>query len=725
MARSRYSDLKSRRSLCIVSSLGGKAHFPVDRDYRAHLKENPGSTEKSTCNYLKAVNKQDKKKFKNMAITGTVNAQCSHVFILSSVDLHYGEKFSNGDYALVSSLRLYNGRGKMTFELRFEIDDVDEMATYDIACEYTIHLESRIAKNFPDVLVKVKKMRWGVPSLHIQGHQEDCMYKYGTAYLSCVGHLHGETAEQWWPEANQLGPHVRQMNNGHRQDTIIDHQNDWNYKKTAGIGEMLASELRRGKQQFEEKLRHFNGLSASAGDLVKKWKIMDRTPRRVGKDIISVYRHNTIPSQQAIYQRMLAEDERFEGSMVPRNRIARFINDALMIEEDQCVNPIFLFNRSQQDLQSLASEIAKRRSKLKARLTAWRREQREIMPQVGDKVALQSQQLPSIQLEHERLFLPSDFVEVERQELRLGTLGSEEARWREGQAFGALRATQSVVKTLRALLDHTARHDRQQKQRSRAGDQLRDIIRRRDFRMGTYDVARKAMIALGSLEPGPQSSFPPLSIADTFMKSVIKKRQLGDSHLTDGRWFTMTASSSTPSQSTQQSSGSTKTPPIMSGTQMPKRKINTSRTVKVQPVTAEETAQKAEARSEGWLWRDLGKMGKLTSEEMDEWSQESDRVQWFRAEAEVERWREHVEMRLAELLRSIRSFRKWDTVWTELADGVQAGYCAYAKQKAHMNRCRAERCEALLEAAGYKELLQPGASLVQYVIAKRARQPLY
>ncbi|KAK7016483.1 hypothetical protein R3P38DRAFT_3202642 [Favolaschia claudopus] len=182
----------------------------------------------------------------------------------------------------------------------------------------------------------------------------------------------------------------------------------------------------------------------------------------------------------------------------------------------------------------------------------------------------------------------------------------------------------------------------------------------------------------------------------------------------------MTASSSTPSQSTQPSSGSTTKPPTMSGTQMPKRKI-----IKVQPVTAEETARKAEARSEGCLWRDLGKMGKLTSEEMDEWSQESDRVQWFRAEAEVERWREHVEMRLAELLRSIRSFRKWDTVWTELADGVQAGYRAYAKQKAHMNRCRAEKCESLLEAAGYKELWQPGASLVQYVIAERARQPLY
>ena len=48
---------------------------------------------KSTCTYLKAVNKQDKKKFKNMDITGTVNCQCSHVFVWSSVDMQFGERY--------------------------------------------------------------------------------------------------------------------------------------------------------------------------------------------------------------------------------------------------------------------------------------------------------------------------------------------------------------------------------------------------------------------------------------------------------------------------------------------------------------------------------------------------------------------------------------------------------------------------------------------------------
>ena len=39
------------------------------------------------------MNKQDKKKFKNMDVTGTVNCQCGHVFIKSTVDLLYGERY--------------------------------------------------------------------------------------------------------------------------------------------------------------------------------------------------------------------------------------------------------------------------------------------------------------------------------------------------------------------------------------------------------------------------------------------------------------------------------------------------------------------------------------------------------------------------------------------------------------------------------------------------------
>ncbi|KAJ7680057.1 hypothetical protein B0H17DRAFT_845537, partial [Mycena rosella] len=72
---------------------------------------------------------------------------------------------------------------------------------------------------------------WGVPALHVQGYQESCSYLFGTAYMECIGHFHGETAEHYWPEANQLGPHVWQMNLGHHQDTMINHYSVWNHKK--------------------------------------------------------------------------------------------------------------------------------------------------------------------------------------------------------------------------------------------------------------------------------------------------------------------------------------------------------------------------------------------------------------------------------------------------------------------------------------------------------------
>ncbi|KAJ6548309.1 hypothetical protein B0H10DRAFT_1969200 [Mycena sp. CBHHK59/15] len=249
-----------------VSLAAGNGYFPPDDKYKEYLAKIPASREKSTCNYLKVVNKQDKKKFKNMAIAGTVNCQCSHVFI------QYGERFSNTDAALAREMRQRKPGESFDFILRIEVEDIDQVTTYDIACEYYINLESRFQQHFPDLVEDVRRMRWGVPSLHVQGHQDSCNYLFGTTYMECVGHFHGETAEHYWPEANQLGPHVRQMNNGHRQDTIISHHGDWNHKKTMKIAVTLANDLALANTRYVEKRNHFIGLSISYSDQLDVWK---------------------------------------------------------------------------------------------------------------------------------------------------------------------------------------------------------------------------------------------------------------------------------------------------------------------------------------------------------------------------------------------------------------------------------------------------------------------
>jgi hypothetical protein len=99
-----------------------------------------------------------------------------------------------------------------------------------------------------------------------------------------------------------------------------------------------------------------------------------------------------------------------------------------------------------------------------------------------------------------------------------------------------------------------------------------------------------------------------------------------------------------------------------------------------------------------------------------------DRIQWFRAEAEMQRWQEQVESKLAELLRTSHSFQKMQEIWENLAQDQEPGYAAYAKQKAAMYGQMAGYCDEGLDHAGYGELrtlITSGASLLEVVERQR------
>ena len=122
-------------------------------------------------------------------------------------------------------------------------------------------------------------MTWLIPLLHVQNHKDNCTYLFSSAYAEGAGHFHGETAEMPWVELNQLAPQTRQMNNGHRQDTIIDHQSHWNWAKTSNMGTCF-------------NILH-NLILKLYADKVPMWNRMDHRPR-MGKDkeVQSVYRQN-------------------------------------------------------------------------------------------------------------------------------------------------------------------------------------------------------------------------------------------------------------------------------------------------------------------------------------------------------------------------------------------------------------------------------------------------
>ena len=105
-----------------------------------------------------------------------------------------------------------------------------------------------------------------------------------------------------------------------------------------------------------------------------------------------------------------------------------------------------------------------------------------------------------------------------------------------------------------------------------------------------------------------------------------------------------------------------------------------------------------------------------------------DRVQWFRAEADMQRWQEQVELKLAELFRTSRSFRRMQEIWTTLSLDQPPSYMAYAKQKAAMYKEMAQSCDVGLDNAGYGGLRleldsgNGGMTLLKFVEEKRAKE---
>lgn len=91
----------------------------------------------------------------------------------------------------------------------------------------------------------------------------------------------------------------------------------------------------------------------------------------------------------------------------------------------------------------------------------------------------------------------------------------------------------------------------------------------------------------------------------------------------------------------------------------------------------------------------------------------------------MQRWQEQKEQKLAELLRTNRSFLKMQRTWITLAANTEilgAGHQAYAKQKAATYQKRAEASQQLIGALGYGDLLAVDGNLIKRVLQERAQE---
>ena len=171
-------------------------------------------------------------------------------------------------------------------------------------------------------------------------------------------------------------------------------------------------------------------------------------------------------------------------------------------------------------------EIKDERPRIHSQIKKWRRDQREIMPKVGDCIAAQK----VCEVEDKVLFLPSDFTEDDRQKYGIHLLAAEEMKLQEGQAHDALRDLWAAIKYGWTLNQHWRDHVCKQGPVTQAKAIIYDVRLKQTAQEEKYCATRQAMLNLGRTD----DIFPALQPEDTYTKDTMVPHTLGDGSTTEG-----------------------------------------------------------------------------------------------------------------------------------------------------------------------------------------------
>ncbi|KAH6916341.1 hypothetical protein BKA70DRAFT_1502308 [Coprinopsis sp. MPI-PUGE-AT-0042] len=772
----------------LVSYFEGRAFFPEPEPFELVMKGlGLDINEKPTCAYLKAVSKQETKKFIGCDISGIVNIQCPHVFIVSTVNLKGGEKFGLSDFGLVQGLRWRylpllkapdrhdirppkvssssNSQPAMhpapavqplhcltpppepTPSLRPHTDKPDNVSTalsYDIICSWHVNVDDRMKEQYPDVYPFFENCQYTIPLLHIQNHKDNCTYLYSSAFAIGAGHFHGETAEHPWVYVNQFGGQGRQMSHGNRHDLYADVFNNWNWKKYINLPAQLFNELTRAKRHRLSKRNVFLGLCKLYHDKIAVWDLLDRQARTKdgNKEVMCVYRHNpsNIPSQAQVYEVLASMNKETLSS---KATVPALIDRSIeLVRLQQKIKQKLAFNKAHGELPSIQSDITTLRNRLERQLKSFRDLQLALFPHL--EIVIQGAKSgETAPVEDQILYTPSYFDQKQRDLLRLTEAGNMERTLWEGAIYDVLSQLRTHIRYVSSLVSEKSANASGQGPKTRAMSKVQDAEFLRDYDMAVYSAGRACMLNLGLSPDDPH--FPPMTIRSTFRKSTDAAPGLGTTYAPDGLIWTLSMGGDTrrltfaPLINTQAVDEQDKV--TTQSQQRPKRKNdvtahNTNKKAKMAPPATDapvpNEAQDSTSYSQaipsnaqaqtGWIWRISPPHG-VTSQQIEDWMSEGDRVQWFRAEAEMMRWQEEYELKLVEFVRAIRHYETMAAAWLRLSEALgnveKEGKAAYARKTAARYREQARRCSSIFyKQAGFPDLIDE-ATVLEHVLNSR------
>ncbi|KAI6127047.1 hypothetical protein F5141DRAFT_1200686 [Pisolithus sp. B1] len=104
--------------------------------------------------------------------------------------------------------------------------------------------------------------------------RESLKHRYSLNFVKGAGHLDGEILETLWAPFNKISPTARSMTQAHRQEVYDDHMRDSNWKKLVGLVPSLLKKYKTSNKCLEEMNQAYEQLTAVLDpDKVSGWEL--------------------------------------------------------------------------------------------------------------------------------------------------------------------------------------------------------------------------------------------------------------------------------------------------------------------------------------------------------------------------------------------------------------------------------------------------------------------
>ncbi|KAJ7178448.1 hypothetical protein C8R43DRAFT_1084402 [Mycena crocata] len=488
---------RDRSSRAKDPTLGpGWAYMVASDAYLKYLVDHFHQDEISHCVSFAALWSANNKRAKGLRASGVGSVSCSRHEIfrpLGTGDLQKGERYANMDYIFFSSLI-----GTLALIV---------VASYDIACQWGINFWRRASEmptemklpSFTDVIFKV-------PKFHLPPHVKKCHAPYSFNYTKGVGRTDGEGVERNWSWLNWAARSISVMGPGAREDTIDDLCGFSNWKKTVDLGNSLLKKMVLAIPQAMVHSRAFHaftdGLRDGHEEDLQKWEKLVRA-WEVDKDQENPYEYAEVEAvTMADVLARIAEEEHASvvrsGAAALQVKPGSFLIAGIEIQENQEAVALEAKRKERTTIQ--ATTLQRTRTLLLGKVSKLHDIQETYMP--GLRAWLGRQTTPplppgnSTKPEGMAIYLPSSLPADIREQLCVPGLVEQEDRLREAQAGEALRDLRSGLRT------RTFAHQFKRKNTSGQAmytktraltDGIEDRVRSAASR---YRAARSALVAL-------------------------------------------------------------------------------------------------------------------------------------------------------------------------------------------------------------------------------------